>query len=111
MLEYLSREMNMQEYENELLELIKEYDNKSGKHLLIYSVDFTNSELPISLSMDDLYTIKDILRNDESDKLSVYIETPGGSGTAAEEIALFLRKNMSMLILLLLENVKVQEQY
>ncbi len=92
MLEYLSREMNMQEYENELLELIKEYDNKSGKHLLIYSVDFTNSELPISLSMDDLYTIKDILRNDESDKLSVYIETPGGSGTAAEEIALFLRK-------------------
>ena len=91
MSEYIDKELNIYDLENELVELINKYDELTGKHLLIYTVDFSNPDLPISLNMDDLYTIKDVLRNDSSDKLSFYIETPGGSGEAAEEIAKLLR--------------------
>jgi hypothetical protein len=41
---------------------------------------------------DDFYTIQDILRESDKKQIDVYIETPGGSGEAAEEIAKFLRK-------------------
>ena len=91
MAEYINLNLNPIELEEELVNLINKFDSITGKHLLIYSVDFNKSELPISMNMDDLYTIKDVLRKDTSDKLSLYIETPGGSGEAAEEIAKFLR--------------------
>ena len=91
MSEYLDNNFDIKQLEQELLNLINEYDNLTGKHLLIYCVDFNNYDLPISMDMEDLYTIKDVLRKDNSKKLSFYIETPGGSGTAAEEIAILLR--------------------
>ena len=73
------------------MKLINRYDEITGKHLFLYSVDLNQHGVPNDLSIDDLYTIKDILRNDESEKLSFYIETPGGSGEATEQIAKFLR--------------------
>lgn len=91
MSEYIDKNFDIAQLEQELLNLINKYDNLTGKHLFIYSVDFNNYDLPISMDMDDLYTIKDVLRQDNSKKLSFYIETPGGSGTAAEEIAILLR--------------------
>lgn len=41
---------------------------------------------------DDFYTIQDILRESDKKQIDFYIETPGGSGEAAEEIARFLHK-------------------
>jgi hypothetical protein len=46
----------------------------------------------VSLVQDDFYNIQDILRESSQTKIDFYIETPGGSGEAAEEIAKFLRK-------------------
>ncbi|WP_295723679.1 ATP-dependent Clp protease proteolytic subunit [uncultured Methanobrevibacter sp.] len=89
--EYLRKGLNPSQLEDELINLINEYDELTGKHLFLYSVDLNTPDVPTSISIDDLYTIKDILRNDKSEKLSFYIETPGGSGVAAEEIAQFLR--------------------
>ena len=91
MAEYLDMNLNPIQLEEELVKLINKFDSITGKHLFIYSVDFNKSELPISMNMDDLYTIKDVLRKDSSDKLSFFIETPGGSGEAAEEIAKLIR--------------------
>lgn len=91
MSEYINQNFDIRQLEQELINLINEYDTLTGKHLFIYSVDFNNYDLPISMDMNDLYTIKDVLREDSSKKLSFYIETPGGSGTAAEEIAILLR--------------------
>jgi Serine dehydrogenase proteinase len=51
--------------------------------------------------MDDYYTIFDMLRNIDSTNLDFYIETPGGSGEAAEEIVRFIRskfKNISFVV-------------
>lgn len=91
MAEYIDKEFTPMQLEEELMKLIKKYDKITGKHLFLYSVDLNKSDVPNTLSIDDLYTIKDILRNDDSKKLSFYIETPGGSGEAAEEIAKLLR--------------------
>jgi len=94
MAEYIDMQMNHGEMEIKLTELIKEYCDKTKKQLIIYSVNFQQmNNLPIELNMDDFYTIRDLLRNDNSKSLSFYIETPGGSGEVAEEIATFLRKN------------------
>ena len=89
--EYISKRLSPDQLEDELMDLIKEYDEVTGKHLFLYSVDLNQPGVPNDLSIDDLYTIKDILRNDDSDELSFYIETPGGSGEATEQIAKFLR--------------------
>ena len=91
MAEYIDKEFTPMQLEEELMKLIKKYGKITGKHLFLYSVDLNKSDVPNTLSIDDLYTIKDILRNDDSKKLSFYIETPGGSGEAAEEIAKLLR--------------------
>lgn len=50
------------------------------------------------MSMDDYFIIYDMLNNIETKNFHFYIETPGGSGEAAEEIARFLRSKF--------ENVK-----
>lgn len=46
----------------------------------------------MSLMQDDFYTIQDILRESDKKQIDFYIETPGGSGEAAEEIARSLHK-------------------
>jgi hypothetical protein len=51
-----------------------------------------NRGIDVSLVQDDFYNIQDILRESSQKKIDFYIETPGGSGEAAEEIAKFLRK-------------------
>lgn len=91
MAEYIDNGLNPVQLEEKLMKLISDYEEITGKHLFLYSVNQNMANVPNDLSIDDLYTIKDILRNDNSKKLSFYIETPGGSGVAAEEIANFLR--------------------
>lgn len=51
--------------------------------------------------MDDCYIISDVLRDTTSKNLDFYIETPGGSGEAVEEIVRFIRgkfKNVNSLV-------------
>ncbi len=44
----------------------------------------------LSLIMGDYHILHEMLRNVDGEKLDFYIETPGGSGEAAEEIVEFL---------------------
>ncbi|WP_216823463.1 SDH family Clp fold serine proteinase [Niastella vici] len=63
--------------------------------MFVYAADINkgrNRGIDISLVQDDFYNIQDILRESPQTKIDFYIETPGGSGEAAEEIAKFLRK-------------------
>ncbi|MDR2813461.1 MAG: ATP-dependent Clp protease proteolytic subunit [Prevotellaceae bacterium] len=92
--EYISKRLSIIDLQRELNKLIKQYNEFTGRYLFIYSVDFTKgrSGIDISLVQDDFYIIQDALRKSEKNKIDFYIETPGGSGEAAEEIARFLRK-------------------
>jgi hypothetical protein len=92
--EYLQRKLNIIDLQDELQRLIKEYNKYTNRYLFVYSADINKGRIPgvdSSLSQEDFYTIQDFLRESKFEILDFYIETPGGSGEAAEEIAKFLR--------------------
>ncbi len=93
--EYISKRMGLIDLQEELQRLIGEYNKKTERYLFVYASDITKGRtrgVDVSLVQDDFYNIQDILREVDQEKLDFYIETPGGSGEAAEEIAKFLRK-------------------
>lgn len=93
--EYISKRFGLLDLQNELQRLIKLYNKHTGRYIFIYASDINkgrNRGIDVSLVQDDFYNIQDILRESEERKIDFYIETPGGSGEAAEEIAKFLRK-------------------
>jgi len=93
--EYIDRKMGLMELQTELQNLIKAYNKYTERYLFVYSADLNkarNRGIDVSMIQDDFYNIQDMLRESEKKKIDFYIETPGGSGEAAEEIAKFLRK-------------------
>lgn len=93
--EYISKRLSGADLEQELLRLIGEYNKFRGTYLLVYAGAISKQIPAVSLSMDDYYTIYDLLRSTKSKKCDVYLETPGGSGEAAEEVVRFLRTKFS----------------
>jgi len=95
--EYLSRQWVTREFRAELTNLIQRYNALTGRNLFVYASDFNKGRrgIDVSLMQDDFYTIQDILRESNKRQIDVYLETPGGSGEAAEEIAKFLRKKFN----------------
>lgn len=90
---YIAKHFSVTDLHKELIRLIKEYKAISGRDLFIYASDFgkgNNPNVNISLCQDDFYIFQDLLREEETDKIDIYLETPGGSGESAEEIARFL---------------------
>jgi hypothetical protein len=92
--EYISKRWGVFELKVELKALIGEYNRLTKRNLFVYAADFNKARrgIDVSLMQDDFYTIQDILRESDKKQIDVYLETPGGSGEAAEEIAKFLRK-------------------
>jgi ClpP class serine protease len=93
--EYISKRPGLLDLQNELQRLIKLYNKHTGRYMFVYAADINkarNRGIDVSLVQDDFYNIQDILRESSQTKIDFYIETPGGSGEAAEEIAKFLRK-------------------
>ena len=93
--EYLNRGLGIIDLQNELQTLIKQYNQYTGRYLFVYSSDINKARtrsVDVSLVQEDFYNIQDILRELNNPVIDFYIETPGGSGEAAEEIAKFLHK-------------------
>jgi ATP-dependent protease ClpP protease subunit len=90
--EYINKRMTIGELENELINLIKQYNALRNTHLIVYAGAIGKQIPDLALGMDDYYTIYDMLSDIRSDNLDFYIETPGGSGEAAEEIGRFIRE-------------------
>lgn len=93
--EYINRRMSAMDLQDELQRLILQYNQLRKTYLFIYAVDFDKAALrgvDISLNMTDFQFIHEILRKVDKTKLDFYLETPGGSGSAAEEIVTFLHR-------------------
>jgi len=90
--EYISKGIDVQLLENELLSLIRKYNKIRNTYLFVYTADFNKRIPAVALQQDDHYIIADLLRHKTFKNLDFYIETPGGSGEAAEEIVICLRK-------------------
>jgi hypothetical protein len=92
MKEYIDKKMSVHELETELLRLINRYNEYTGSYLVVYA-GAIGKQIPDSiLSMDDYFILHDVLRNVNSSRLDLYVETLGGDGIAVEEIVRFLRK-------------------
>ena len=85
------------DFEKELSRLINEYNKLKKSYLFVFSTATEKRIKENSLAQSDYYVIHDLLRNkDNIKKLDVYIETPGGSGEAAEEIVRFFRSKFEV---------------
>jgi len=95
--EYIDKGYGVIDLKNELKRLIREYHEYTGRNLFIYAADFNKMRqgIDVSLMQDDFYTIQDILRESDKKSIDFYIETPGGSGESAEEIARFLHNKFN----------------
>lgn len=90
--EYVKKRLSSVQLENELISLIKKYSQRVKRPLFIYAAAISKAIPDIILSMDDYFIIFDHLKDMDSNELDFYIETPGGSGEAAEEIVRSLRR-------------------
>ena len=78
----------------ELLKLIGQYNQIRKKYLFVYAAAIGKPIPAIPLDQSDFYMFHDLLgKKKEIREVDVYIETPGGSGEAAEEIVRFLHGN------------------
>ncbi|HPM47502.1 MAG TPA: ATP-dependent Clp protease proteolytic subunit [bacterium] len=93
MKEYIDKRLSVKDLENELAVLMRKYNKLRNTYLFVYSTAIRKNIPQVALEQDDFYIIYDILSKlPNTKKIDFYIETPGGSGEAAEEIVRFLRK-------------------
>lgn len=100
--EYVTKRLGVLELQAELQRLITSYNRQTGSYLFVYAADINKARtrgVDVSLEQDDFYIIQDVLRETSKSNIDFYLETPGGSGEAAEEIAKFLRKKFSKVTL------------
>ena len=91
--EYINKRMSANELEQELLSLIKRYNVERETFLLVMASALSKPIPDIALSQEDYYMVADMLNDlSEISKADIYLETPGGSGEAAEEIVEYLRQ-------------------
>ena len=83
---------SVQTHKQNFQKLIKKYNEIRDTHLIVYAGAIGKPIPDLPLNMDDYYIIFDMLRDIHSKNLDFYIETPGGSGEAAEEIVRFIRR-------------------
>lgn len=92
MSEYISKRMSAKDLEDELLSLIKKYNDYRKTFLLVMASALGKQIPDIALTQEDYYIVADMLSDlKDISKVDIYLETPGGSGEAAEEIVEFTR--------------------
>lgn len=93
MAEYVK--MDVSELIPHLRELIVRYNQIRGSFLTIYASAIGKPIPDISMIKDDYYSIFDLVRDVQTKKIDIFLETPGGSGETAEEIANFLHEKFN----------------
>jgi hypothetical protein len=94
--EYIKKKLSGRDLESELLKLISEYNKLRNTYLFVYAAAIGKPIPDVQLGQADFYVIHDLLIDKKGhDKIDVYIETPGGSGEAAEEIVKCLHNNFN----------------
>jgi len=90
--EYLDRQFNFPDLTAERKQQLHRISQLRGRDILAFAADLNKGEAPISLNYSDLLPINDQLANLKGAALDLILETPGGSGEAAEDIVRVLRQ-------------------
>ncbi|MCM1536798.1 MAG: peptidase [bacterium] len=94
--EYIDRRLSPPELLEELKDLVKKYNASTGRYLYLYVAAMAKHIPGLSLEQEDFYIIRDMLNDVQNPtEIDVYLETPGGNGVTAEEIARFLHSKFS----------------
>lgn len=89
--EYINKGLTPSGLLDELQRLVERYNRATGRYLFLYVAAMFKHVPGISLEEEDFYIIRDMLQGvRDYDEIDVYIETPGGNGVTAEQIAKFL---------------------
>ena len=89
--EYIDKGYTPKDLMDELQKLVEQYCSVTGRYLFLYVAAISKRVPGISMEEDDFYIIRDMLQSVQNQEiLDVYIETPGGNGVTAEQIAKFL---------------------
>ncbi|HEX7422928.1 MAG TPA: hypothetical protein VF311_03435 [Terriglobales bacterium] len=90
--DYLDRQMSFQDLAAERkVQLQRISALRGGRDVLVFAADLSKGQAPISIGYNDLLPINDQLANLKGSALDLILETPGGSGEAAEDIVRSLR--------------------
>lgn len=102
MKEYIDKKAQGLDLLGEVSRLIGEYNKLRKTYLFVYAAANGKPIPDLALSQSDYYVIHDLLVSKKgAPQLDFYIETPGGSGNAAEEIVKFLRSNFGSIYFLI----------
>ncbi|MBI1817762.1 MAG: ATP-dependent Clp protease proteolytic subunit [Deltaproteobacteria bacterium] len=89
---YLDQQLDFQQVSTERKKQLKRISEiRGGRDVLVFAADLNKAQAPISISYADLLPISDQLANLKGEALDLILETPGGSGEAAEDIVRLLR--------------------
>lgn len=90
--EYLDRNLSFQQLTAERKRQLKEISKlRGGRDVLVFAADLNQHDAPISIGYPDLLPISDQIANLSGQALDLILESPGGSGEAAEDIIRILR--------------------
>lgn len=89
--EYLDRQMPFPDLVEERKKQLMRISALRGRQVLVFAADLNKGRSPISINYSDLLPIHDQIEALKGAALDLILETPGGSGEAAEDIVRLLR--------------------
>ena len=90
--EYLDKNLDFESLCAERKAQLKKISHiREGRDVLVYAADLNKSNAAISINYSDVLPFNDQLANLKSQKLDLILETPGGSGEAADDMVRVLR--------------------
>ena len=94
--EYIEKGFTPKDLLEELQRLVNQYNKITGRYLFLYVSAMFKRVQGISMEEEDFYIIRDMLQSIQGyNEIDVYIETPGGNGVTAEQIAKFLHNKFN----------------
>lgn len=94
--EYINKGFTPNDLVGELQRLVEKYNSLTGRYLFLYVAALSKRVPGISMEEEDFYIFRDMLQSvKKTDEIDVYIETPGGNGVTAEQIAKFLHSRFN----------------
>ena len=84
--EYLNKKFDVNQLTDERKKQLKKISQIRGRDIFVYAADVQKGDMPITIAYSDLVPILDQMQYLKGNALDVILETPGGSGEAAEDI-------------------------
>lgn len=99
--EYLSQQLDFDQLTQERKSVLAEISKLRNRDVLVYVANINENRAPVSIDYTDILPISDQLSNLKGQSLDLILETPGGSGEAAEDIVKLMRskyKDVSVIV-------------